>query len=162
MKYKRQSAIMHIVRENKLRTHAELMDKLKENGFNVTQATVSRDIKELGIVKVPSNMGTVYALPTSTNYHTERKIKAISDTVLDIESAMHTIVIKTYPGMASAVAASLDNSMKNEFLGSIAGDDVLLIITQGIDDANALSNKLRDMFNILHWFYCLNGKAVKI
>lgn len=149
MKYKRQSAIMHIIRENKLRTHAELMDKLKENGFDVTQATVSRDIKELGIVKVPSDMGTVYALATNTYIQTERKIKAISDTVLEIDSAMHTVVVKTYPGMASAVAASLDGSMKGEFLGSIAGDDVLLIITQGIEDAQNLANKLRDMFNIL-------------
>ncbi len=149
MKHKRQAAMLQIIKENKLRTHTQLIEKLKENGFDVTQATVSRDIKELGIVKIPSDIGTVYALATNTHIPSERKIKAISDTVLEVDSAMHTIVIKTYPGMASAVAASLDSSMRNEFLGSIAGDDVLLIITQGIEDATALAEKLRDMFNIL-------------
>ncbi len=149
MKYKRQAALMHIIKENKLKTHAQLIGKLKENGFDVTQATVSRDIKELGIVKIPSDSGTVYAMPHNSHMPSEKKIKAISDAVLEIDSAMHTVVIKTYPGMASAVAASLDSSMKNEFLGSIAGDDVLLIIAQGIDEADALAENLRNMFNIL-------------
>ena len=146
MKYKRQAAILRIIKDNQLRTHDQLIEKLKENGFNVTQATVSRDIKELGIIKVPSEIGTVYAEATHQRVGIEKNIKSISDTVLEIDCALHTVVIKTYPGMASAVGASLDNTMKGDFLGSIAGDDVLLIITQGIEEATALTENLRRIF----------------
>ena len=146
MKNKRQAALIRIIKENKLKTHEQLIKKLKDEGFNVTQATVSRDIKELGIIKVPSDTGSVYAQTSHKHIDAQKKIKSISDAVLEIDSAMHTVVVKTYPGMASAVGASLDGTMKHEFLGSIAGDDVLLIITQGIDEADSLSQKLRNMF----------------
>lgn len=146
MKYKRHSAIVRIVKEKKIRTHEQLIEELRSEGYNVTQATVSRDIKEIGLVKVPSEMGSVYAVASRKHASAEKKIKSIADAVLEIDCAMHTVVVKTYPGMASAVGASVDDSLKEEFIGSIAGDDVLLIITKGIEEAKTLTQDMRRIF----------------
>lgn len=146
MKYKRQSAIMRIVKENKIRTHEQLIDELKKEGFKVTQATVSRDIKEMGLIKEPSDIGSVYAVSMQRQPVHERKIRSIADSVLDIEAAMNMIVIKTHPGMASAIGASVDEVLKGEFLGSIAGDDVLLVIAKGIEEAENLKKNMKKIF----------------
>ena len=145
MKYKRQGLIIRIIKENKIRTHEQLIEKLLEAGFKVTQATISRDIKELGLVKVPDKGGAVYAEPSSVHASAEH-INSFADTVRSIENAMHTVVVKTYPGMASAVGASVDDIMKNEIVGSIAGDDTLLIITKDVNHAQEVTAKLRKLF----------------
>lgn len=145
MKYKRQGQIIRIIKENKIKTHEQLIEHLKKSGFNVTQATVSRDIKDLGLIKIPDDTGSIYAQAVSAK-DTADRINSFADSVRSIESAMHTVVVKTYPGMASAVAASIDDLMKNEFIGSIAGDDTLLIIAHDSDDAQKISEKLRRLF----------------
>ena len=131
MKYKRQGQILRIIHEKNIKTHEQLIGELNKCGYNVTQATVSRDIKELGLIKIPlPDGGSVYSSSKDIPEELDRRINMITDTVISVDYAMNNIVVKTYPGMASAVAASVDASMRNEFLGSIAGDDTLLIIEE--------------------------------
>jgi len=149
VKYKRQAAILRIVKEKKIRTHEQLIDELTEEGFKVTQATVSRDIKEMGIIKEPSDIGSIYAISIHSHPTHERKIRTIADSVIGIEAAMNMIVVKTHPGMASAIGASVDELLKEQFLGSIAGDDVLLVITKSIEEAQKLKNHMQKMFGYI-------------
>lgn len=149
MKYKRQGQIIKIVKSKQIKTHEQLIDELARAGYSVTQATVSRDIKELGLIKVPvPGGGSVYSVSHSLEEDSERKLNMFSDAVIDIDNAMHTVVIKTYPGMANAVAASVDSIMKNEFLGSIAGDDTVLIIASDPEAALGITENLRKSFKM--------------
>ncbi|MGN0149981.1 MAG: arginine repressor [Clostridia bacterium] len=148
MKYKRQGQILKIIKDNKIRTHEQLIEELNKSGFSVTQATVSRDIKEMGLIKVPNaEGGSVYAVASRISDDGDKHINIFSDTVREIDCALHTVVVRTYPGMASAVAASVDSVMRTEFLGSIAGDDTLLIIAANEEKAMEISEKLRKIFN---------------
>ena len=148
MKYKRQGQILKIIKEKEIKTHEQLIEELDKSGYSVTQATVSRDIKDLGLIKVPvKSGGSIYAASHSIAAEGDNKINIFYDTVLEVDCALHTVVIKTYPGMASAVAASVDSMMKNDFLGSIAGDDTLLIITASPEAALNMTEKLRKIFS---------------
>ena len=148
MKYKRQGQILKIIQEQNIKTHEQLIGELNKRGFNVTQATVSRDIKELGLVKIPlPDGGSIYSSSNDISGELDRRINMITDTVRSVEYAMNNVVVKTYPGMASAVAASVDASMRGDFLGSIAGDDTLLIITASEEKSAQISEKLRKLFH---------------
>ena len=145
MKYKRQGQILRIIHEKNIKTHEQLIGELNKCGYNVTQATVSRDIKELGLIKIPlPDGGSVYSSSKDIPEELDRRINMITDTVISVDYAMNNIVVKTYPGMASAVAASVDASMRNEFLGSIAGDDTLLIIARNEEKAAEIAEKLKN------------------
>lgn len=149
MKYKRQSTIIQIIENMNIHTHEELIAELKSEGFNVTQATVSRDIKELGLIKVPSeDGGSVYSVPAQQGDGGGARFDVISDMIKNVTSALHTVVINTYPGMASAVAAALDSTMSEDILGSIAGDDVVLVITRSEERAKQLEIRIRDKYKI--------------
>ena len=148
MKYKRQGQIIKIIKEKQIKTHEQLIDELNKAGYNVTQATVSRDIKDLGLIKLPvQGGGSVYAVSQISEQDSDRQLNMFSDAVLDIDCALHTVVIKTYAGMAQAVAASVDALMKNEFLGSVAGDDTVLIIAASPESASDIAEKLRKTFS---------------
>lgn len=147
MKYRRQNKIMQIVHDMAVHTHDELISALNKEGFKVTQATVSRDIKELGLIKIPSNDGTsVYAMPEQATKGGTARINAVSDTVKNVVSALHTVVINTIPGMASAVAATVDMSLHGEFLGSVAGDDTIIIVAESEAKAKVLEKKIKNIF----------------
>jgi transcriptional regulator of arginine metabolism len=147
MKYKRQGQILRIIHEQNIRTHEQLIKELNKNGFNVTQATVSRDIKELGLIKIPlPGGGSVYSSSNDIPEELDRRINMITDTVRSVDYAMNNVVVKTYPGMASAVAASIDSSMRTDFLGSVAGDDTILMITRNEEKAAELADKLIKLF----------------
>lgn len=149
MKNKRQSKIVSIVNSKQVRTHDELIDALKNEGVNVTQATVSRDIKELGIIKVPStDGGSVYSMPQISARTNKNRVDMVSDSIKSINHALHTIVINTIPGMASAVAAAVDGLLHNEILGSVAGDDTVIIITPSVEAAETLEAKIRASFKL--------------
>ena len=149
MKYKRQSRIIKIVKSMPVHTHEELIEILKNDGFKVTQATVSRDIKELGLIKVPSSDGTsVYSVPETAKENTAARVEMVSESIKQVTAAMHTIVINTYPGMASAVAAALDSSLKADTLGSIAGDDTVLVVTHSPENALELERKIKTVFKM--------------
>lgn len=147
MKYKRQSKIIQIVQDMAVHTHDELIYALDREGFKVTQATVSRDIKELGLIKVPSADGTsIYCMPENTPQKGVTRINAVSDTVKRVVSALHTVVITTMPGMASAVAATVDSALHGEILGSVAGDDTIIIVAESENGAKLLEQKIKTIF----------------
>ena len=147
MKYKRQNQIIKIVKSMPIHTHDELIETLRREGFNITQATISRDIKELGLIKVPSSGGSsVYSVPEPVPEGGATRVDMVSDSVKSIVSAMHTVVINTYPGMASAVAAAIDGTMRRDILGSIAGDDTVLIITESPEKAIELEKRMKNIF----------------
>lgn len=146
MKRNRHSRILRIISERPVQTQEQLTDILKNEGFSVTQATVSRDIKELGLVKVSStNGGYKYAQGKGAHEHGQN-INVFSRAVVSVEYALHTVVIKTYIGMAQGVAASLDSMLEGEILGSIAGDDTILLITKSEEKASQLVPKLERLF----------------
>lgn len=147
MKYKRQSKIISIVENAPVHTHDELIEMLRAEGFNVTQATVSRDIKELGLIKVPAPDGSsVYSVPEPPPEPNLTRFEMIADSVRRITAAYNTIVINTYPGMASAAAAVIDGALRDDILGSIAGDDTVLIITESPEKASETARKIKNSF----------------
>ncbi len=147
MKQKRHSRILKIIKDEDVKTQEQLTDLLKKEDFDVTQATVSRDIKELGLVKVPSSGGGYkYAFANRAKTESSQHLNIFAKAVTNIDYALHTIVIRTYSGMAQAVAASLDAIIGQEILGSIAGDDTIFIITENPEEAQKLTKKLERLF----------------
>ena len=118
----------------------------------VTQATVSRDIKELGLIKIPLSDGSYkYAVTRQEGADNRENLTIFSRSVIDIQAAMHTIVVKTQAGMANAVAASIDTFLSAEIMGTIAGDDTILIIAQNPSKAEEMTIKLRKIFSRKEW-----------
>ena len=149
MKVNRHVKIVELVNKYSIETQEELTELLKQEGFQVTQATVSRDIKELGIIKVPSSDGgSVYSLPEAVSEPNRNRVDMVSDSIKAVNSALHTIVINTFPGMASAVAAAVDSVMHNDILGSVAGDDTILLVVKTSQGALELEAELREIFKI--------------
>lgn len=148
MKQNRHRKILQILTETDVKTQEQLTDELKNSGFMVTQATVSRDIKELGLIKLPLADGSYkYAVTKEEKNESREHLTIFSRSILSVQAAMHTIVVKTNAGMANAVATSLDTFIGHEVLGTIAGDDTLLIITENPQNAQEMVSKLRKTFN---------------
>ena len=123
----RQDVIRRIVRRDRIRTQRDLVDRLRAQGFVCTQATVSRDITEMGLRKLPEG---VYVL--AEDLHLQRMI---SELVTKVVQADTMVIVKASPGTAPGVAAALDGAGLDEVLGSIAGDDTILVITKSASDA---------------------------
>ena len=148
MKTRRHAKILDLIREQDIDTQEELLKKLRDCGFDVTQATVSRDIKELGLIKLPLADGSYkYAVTKEEKNEPREHLTIFSRSILSVQAAMHTIVGKTNAGMASAVAASLDTFIGHEVVGTIAGDDTLLIIMENPESAEDMASRLRRTFN---------------
>lgn len=148
MKQKRHRKILKILSEIDVKTQEQLTDELKNSGFMVTQATVSRDIKELGLIKLPLADGSYkYAVTKEEKSDSREHLTIFSKSILSIQAAMHTIVVKTNSGMANAVAASLDAFIGHDVVGTIAGDDTLLIITENPENAEKMATRLRRTFS---------------
>lgn len=149
MKKKRHQRLMALIAEKDIQTQEQLTEALRSEGFAVTQATVSRDIKELGLVKIPSSSGGYkYALSQKIAKAPENKehMTIFSNGVIGVDCALHTVVIHTYEGMANAVAASLDKINTPEVLGSIAGDDTILLVTRSEAAAAETAKRLSKLF----------------
>ncbi|MDX8364294.1 transcriptional regulator AhrC/ArgR [Cytobacillus sp. IB215665] len=146
-KGQRHIRIRDIITNNEIETQDELVDILKEAGFNVTQATVSRDIKELHLVKVPTMDGRYkYSLPADQRFNPLQKLKrSLMDAFVGIDGASHLLVMKTLPGNAHAIGALIDNLDWEEILGTICGDDTCLIICRTPDDREIISQRFLDM-----------------
>ena len=131
MKARRQMKVQEIITKEIIRTQEDLADKLHLSGFDVTQATVSRDIKEMGLIKVPSADDDYrYAVPNEvhpTNLQ-DRLKRLLRETVVPINETESLVVIRTIPGNAHALAAVLDNSNWEEVIGTVAGDDTILLV----------------------------------
>lgn len=146
MKNKRHRIIREIVENNSIETQLQLTQELKKHGFDVTQATISRDIKELGLIKVVSGENTFrYSLPTAVVVNNvDRSRRMFRDNVLKVTPADNIVLIKTLPGMASAVAACLDSMNWTSLLGSVAGDDTIFALTSGRQRTQEIVKKLQD------------------
>lgn len=146
-KNERQEAMLRLVRAKEISTQEELARELEAEGWQVTQATVSRDIKDLGIIKVtlPSG-GTKYSVLDRTgDVAPGRLLSVFSHCVLSSEVAMNLVVVKTLPGMANAAASALDSIHLSGVVGSIAGDDTVFIATPSNEDALAINATIKDM-----------------
>jgi len=126
----RQDVIRRLVRRERIRTQRDLVDRLQVQGFVCTQATVSRDITEMGLRKLPEG---VYVL--AEDLHLQRMI---SELVTKVVQADTQVIVKASPGTAPGVAAALDGAGLDEVLGSIAGDDTILVLTKSTADASAV------------------------
>jgi len=145
MKAKRQAKILELVREYEIETQAELTKLLADCGFDVTQATVSRDIHEMKLTKISSaGQGYKYALPPQQDQEGISRLKRVFwDGFVSMDTAGNLLVIRTFNGMAMAVGAALDGIPLPEIVGCIAGDDVVMCATKSEQDAIELMEKLK-------------------
>ena len=133
MKSKRHAIIRDIIETQAVETQEELAEALRSRDIQVTQATVSRDIKEMMLFKVPTESGRYrYAAPQQENltFTKNRLARLFKDNVTGVDSSENLIVVKTLPGSASLVAAGLDQSQWPEVIGTIAGDDNILVVVK--------------------------------
>lgn len=144
MKTNRQSKIIEIIQKNEVETQDELSALLEKDGFRVTQATVSRDIRELKLTKIPTAGGRQkYAVITDAPENLSKKYeRVLREGFLSMDMAQNILVIKTVSGMASAVCAAIDAMKMREIVGSIAGDDTIMCAIRTVDDTYAVMKKI--------------------
>ena len=149
MKKRRQAKILELISSNEIETQEELQALLSENGFEVTQATISRDIKELRLVKDLSSKGKYYYSTGKRNTENINKRAGgiFNESIIKIDYAMNIVVIKCFAGMANAVCAAIDTMSIENVLGSIAGDDTIFILCTNENAAMNLTYILRKMIN---------------
>ncbi len=130
MKNARQSKLLELIEQNSIYTQEELAERLIENGFNVTQATISRDLRELGITKMSENgeQQKYVAIQNRKSEFNDKLLKVLKAGYISMDYAENIVVIKTSSGMAMAVAASVDALGWNDIVGSIAGDDTIMCV----------------------------------
>ncbi len=130
MKTRRHAKILELIREHDIETQDELLRHLREAGFDVTQATVSRDIKELRLIKTLSGSGRYkYSTGSEGNADMSSKFHSLfTDSAISVDYAMNMLVIKCMNGMAQAVCASMDAMYWKDFVGTLAGEDTILVV----------------------------------
>lgn len=145
MKQSRLERILELIREHEVSTQEQLLDLLKQSGFNVTQATVSRDIKALRLVKTLTSKGEyIYAASKIENNNLSSKFDTLLvESALKIDFVLNQIVIKCYPGLANAVCAALDSQHFDGLVGTLAGDDTILVIMRSEQQARSLYTLLQ-------------------
>ena len=145
MKTKRQSKILELIHKNDIETQEELLAYLLKDGYAVTQATVSRDIREMKLTKVSVNGGKqkYTTLNDTAEDLSEKYVRVLRDGFVSMDMAQNILVIKTVSGMAGAVCASLDAMNIHEIVGSIAGDDTIMCAIRTTDDTVAIMKRLR-------------------
>ena len=152
MKLKRHTKILELIHEYEIETQEELAQRLEEAGFKVTQATVSRDIRELCLTKVANKKGrSIYAVLQGQNPNlSENYSRVLRDAFVSMDTAQNILVIKTVPGMAMGVAAALDELKFGEIIGSIAGDDTVMSVIKTADQSLLVMEKLRKILEELN------------
>lgn len=147
MKTKRQTKMLELIKKHNIETQEELSDYLQKEGYHVTQATVSRDIRELKLTKVAmSNGRQKYAALTEANEDlSEKYTRVFRDAFVSMDMAQNILVIKTVSGMAMAVAAAIDAMHLHEIVGCIAGDDTIMCAVRSVDDTIAVMSRLRKL-----------------
>lgn len=147
MKSIRQKKIIELIEKNDIETQEELAQYLKEAGFQVTQATVSRDIRELQLSKRTMEKGRqkYVFLPESENQGINHYMAILKNGFVSMEMAQNILVIKTVPGMAMAVAAALDQQKYTEIVGSIAGDDTIMCAVKSVEDTRIVMEKIMEV-----------------
>ncbi|EGL16726.1 MULTISPECIES: transcriptional regulator ArgR [Paenibacillus] len=147
MKGQRHVKIREIITGHEIETQDELVESLRTAGFNVTQATVSRDIKELHLIKVPLDDGRYkYSMPADQRYNPMQRLKrALSDHFINIDFTENLVVMKCMPGTANTICALIDNLEWNEIMGTICGDDTILIICRTKDVSQKVVNQIMSL-----------------
>lgn len=149
MKLERHSQIIRLINQYEIETQEELAEKLNEIGFQVTQATVSRDIRELKLTKIAKPGGkSKYAMLESVDHEMSQKyINVLKASFQSMDLAQNIMVLKTVPGMAMAAAAALEAMQFPELVGCIAGDNTIMCAMRSADEALILMEKIRKMLN---------------
>ncbi len=144
MKTKRQRKIIELITNYDIETQEELAAKLVENGFNVTQATISRDIRELNLTKIATKGGKQkYAVQSSSDTVSNSKyMRVLNDGIITMDTAGNILVVKTVSGMAMAVAAALDAMQIKEILGCIAGDDTIMCVVKHAEETDRVKEHI--------------------
>lgn len=148
MKARRQMKIQELIAKENIHTQEELAEKLRLAGFDVTQATVSRDIKEMGLIKVPSSDNDYrYAIPGEAHPTNliERLKRTLRETVVSINDSENLVLIRTIPGNAHALASLIDNSNWQEIIGTVAGDDTILLVIKPKEATSLIQARLVDL-----------------
>lgn len=150
MKNSRHTRILEIINDNVIETQDDLIEKLRESGYPVTQATVSRDIKQLGLIKTATKDGGYkYTAPRNDGAGNDTKLRTImKETIISAQEAQNIVVLKTMPGMATAAATSLDMLMGDDIVGSIAGDDTIFIVVHTNEDAVDFADYVKDVIGL--------------
>ena len=148
MKTNRQAMIISIIKEYAIGTQEDLGETLQNKGIVVTQATLSRDIKELGLIKIPTREGRYrYSLPqdrTSTDL-TRRTQRILEDAVMTVDTAENIVVIKTTSGTAQGVAAALDDLEWPEVVGTVAGDNTIMMVIRSREQVAGVLDQIRQL-----------------
>ncbi|WP_368487822.1 arginine repressor [Clostridium sp. BJN0013] len=149
MKVTRHAKILEIINSNNIETQEELAEKLKSSGMNVTQATVSRDIKELKLIKVLSDNGKYkYATISHTeSFLSNKLVNIFSQTVISVENIDNFVVIKTISGSASAAAEAIDSLGFIGIAGTIAGDNTIFVMARDKEKAHSITQKMKKMIS---------------
>lgn len=150
MKSARQKKILELIDKYDIDTQETLIERLSEVGIAVTQTTVSRDIRELKLVKGMTGKGTYkYVVPGIKRENNVPVLNsALTESVIKIEAAKNIVVIKTYPGMANALAVCVDTLEHPHIVGSVAGDDTILLVIKDDDTAKMVEEKLKSVFGV--------------
>ncbi len=151
MKRNRQEKMLELISRYEIDTQDELITYLRESGFDVTQATVSRDIRELKIAKMTTGKGTYrYVLPKQVDGGAGMKFNtALVDSIVSVEAACNLVVLKTYPGMATAVAVGIDSMNFQQILGCVAGDDTIMVATRDAESAKSIAERFCDLMKAI-------------
>ena len=142
MKSERQNRIRELIAKYEIETQDEMMNRLREEGFAVTQATVSRDLKEMKLTKTLTARGTYRYSASPAGNHMSNHTK-LNNAMMDY--SMVNVVIKTYPGMANAVASGIDSLNLHHILGCVAGDDAIIVVTRSEEDSVEICEKIREL-----------------
>lgn len=145
MKTRRQSKILELIQKNDIETQEELSAYLVKEGYKVTQATVSRDIREMKLTKVALSNGRqkYVALGDAKDDLSEKYFRVFRDGFVSMDMAQNILVIKTVSGMANAVCAAIDAMQIHEIVGSVAGDDTIMCAIRTVEDTVTIMKKLR-------------------
>ena len=147
MKSNRQNAIIDLIEKFEIETQEDMISRLRALGYDVTQATVSRDIRELKLTKVLTSNGTYRYVKNRSNHH-EGNIKlnhAVVDSIVKVDYSANIVVLKTYPGLAMAVASGVDALNLSNVLGCIGGDDTIMIVTRNEETSVQISENIREL-----------------
>ncbi len=142
MKSNRQEKILEIISKNNIETQEELIEALKKEGFVATQATASRDIRQLKLLKVMVDGVYKYVAPKKELDELSEYNSALISSIREIKYALNNVVIKTAPGLAQAVAAGVDSLKEDDILGSVAGDDTIILVVSSEEASARIAQKI--------------------
>ena len=148
MKNDRQNHLLQIISEESIETQEQLLERLQSRGIKSTQATISRDIKELHLIKEPAGQGRYrYAVSTHrTKLNFADRLRTIfRESLLSVDYAQNIVVIKTMPGLAHGAASALDGMTISEMVGTLAGDDTVMIVMRNTESAAAFVTEIKEM-----------------